>query len=139
MILTRRQLEEKLRKAGLRVTPQRFAILKHLVQSHDHPTADDIQRSVNRHFPAASRASVYNVVNVLRDAGMIREIFVDGPVVRYDANQEPHHHFSCRRCGRLYDLPWRIVPKLNLANVPDVGQVESYSISLRGVCGECSK
>lgn len=101
----RRAIEERLRVAGLRLTPQRYAILEHLMGSPDHPTADQIGASVNSRFPRASRATVYNTLRSLCDAGLVREVYLEAPAARYDANREPHHHFVCDRCGRLADVP----------------------------------
>ncbi|MGH9903906.1 MAG: Fur family transcriptional regulator, partial [Pyrinomonadaceae bacterium] len=88
----------------MRLTPQRFAVLDYLLRSRAHPTAEQIGAAVNRQFPRASRATVYNTLHALRDAGLVHEIFMNDAVARYDANIDPHHHFVCRACGRLEDV-----------------------------------
>src|SRR5512144_2401951 len=106
----RREIEQKLREKGLRVTVQRVAVLEFLSGTKSHPTADEVGATVNRRVSTASRASVYNVLHSLRDAGLVEEMVFEDAVARYDANLHRHHHFHCSRCGRVEDVPWEVVP-----------------------------
>src|SRR2546429_8796555 len=60
----------RLRLAGLRVTPQRYAVLEVLVRSESHPTAAQVGGGVNRRFPRALRATVYNALHTTCGAGL---------------------------------------------------------------------
>jgi Fe2+ or Zn2+ uptake regulation protein len=134
----RQSIEGRMRAAGMRVTPQRFAVLEYLAGTHEHPTAEQIGVAVNSRFPTASRASVYNVLHALRDAGMVHEIYLDDAVARYDANLAPHHHFICRACGLLDDVEWQIAP--NPPSAIGGGRVvDSYEVILRGLCADCGR
>jgi Fur family peroxide stress response transcriptional regulator len=121
----------------MRVTPQRFAVLEYLAGTQEHPTADQIGMAVNSRFPTASRASIYNVLHALRDAGLVHEIYLDDAVARYDANLGQHHHFICRRCGGLDDLDWQMAPDLQHA-IGGGRRVDSYEVILRGLCAKCN-
>ena len=137
----RAKIEARLREAQLKLTPQRFAVLEYLVRRRDaHPTADQISGDLNRRFPRASRATIYNTLNALRDAGLVHEIYVDDAVARYDANLDPHHHFVCRVCDRLEDVPARLL-SASLSDVtPGRGySVETYEVVMRGVCVACNR
>src|ERR687886_1591229 len=92
----RTNVDARLREAELRLTPQRFAVLEYLGRAEGHPTADQIAAEINRRFPRASRATIYNTLNALRDAGLVHEIYMDDAVARFDANLDRHHHFVCR-------------------------------------------
>ncbi len=131
------RIELRLRKAGLKLTPQRYAVLDYLVRSRIHPTAEQIRADLNRRFPRASRATVYNALNALRDAGLIHEVYMDDAVARYDANVDPHHHFICRKCGKLEDIPRDAVGALSHRGLPPDYHVEDYDVVLRGVCPAC--
>lgn len=135
----RLQVETRMHAAGLKLTPQRFAVLDYLIRNHTHPTADQITARLNNRFPRASRATIYNTLHALCEAGLVRELYVDGAVARYDALIEPHHHFVCRACGTLEDVQpaaVRAVPRCNL----DEGYcVESYQLVMRGVCASCKQ
>ncbi len=60
---------EALASRGHRVTPQRLAILEVLAKSEGHPTANQILRRVQRRFPMAGKATVYNTIRLLKDLG----------------------------------------------------------------------
>lgn len=138
---TRTKIETHLRAVDLKLTPQRFAVLDYLLRRRDtHPTADQISAGLNRRFPRASRATVYNTLKALKDAGLVHEIFMDDAIARYDANLDPHHHFVCHRCGRLEDVPAEML-RASLSDVtPGSGYiVESYEVVMRGVCAACGR
>ena len=128
-----------MRAVGLKLTPQRFAVLDFLVRSREHPTADQISAALNRRFPRASRATIYNTLNALRDAGLVHEVYMDDAVARFDANLDQHHHFVCRICDRLEDVPFDAVGELPARKLERGQMVENYEIVMRGVCAACQK
>jgi Fur family ferric uptake transcriptional regulator/Fur family peroxide stress response transcriptional regulator len=136
--LSQRQLDLLVRTRGLRLTPQRRAIVEFLENSHAHPTADEVFTAVNRRFPMTSKATVYNTLNLLKEADLVREVFKDG-AIRYDPNLAPHHHFLCRRCGRIDDIAWDLVPPFPLGRLPGNPRVDSVELTLRGLCAACRK
>jgi Fur family transcriptional regulator, peroxide stress response regulator len=135
----RSQIEERVRAVGLKLTPQRFAVLDFLVRSREHPTADKISAALNRRFPRASRATIYNTLNALRDAGLVHEVYMDDAVARFDANLDQHHHFVCRVCDRLEDVPFDAIGELPARKLERGHKVENYEIVMRGVCATCQK
>jgi Fur family peroxide stress response transcriptional regulator len=135
----RSQIEERVRAVGLKLTPQRYAVLDFLVRSREHPTADQISAALNRRFPRASRATVYNTLNALRDAGLVHEVYMDDAVARFDANLDEHHHFVCRVCDKLEDVPVEAIGELPTYKVWRGYKVENYEIVMRGVCAACQR
>src|SRR5437588_8535366 len=134
---TRSLIEVRVRAAGLKLTPQRFAVLDYLLSTFEHPTAEQIHSDLNRRFPRASRATVYNTLIALCDAGLVHAIYMDEAVARYDANVEPHHHFVCRVCGQLEDVPLSAVGRLSRCDLQAGYRVENYEVVMRGVCATC--
>lgn len=134
---TRDSLEARLREAELRLTPQRFAVLEYLTRAPGHPTADQIAAEINRRFPRASRATVYNALKALRDAGLVREVATEEALTRYESNVEPHHHFVCRSCGRIEDVPPGAVPAPSRVTLEGGPVVETVEVTLRGLCVAC--
>jgi len=133
----RELIEASLREAELKLTPQRYAVLEYLTRAAGHPTAEQIGAALNRRFPQASRATVYNNLNALRDAGLVREVrFADG-VARYESNVEAHHHFVCRACGRVEDVPAAAVRAAMPAELEGGHAVEDFEVVLRGLCASC--
>lgn len=79
------EIIDKLRERECRITPQRVAILKILLDSCDHPSVEEVYEQVRINFPTTSLATVYKTVNLLKEIGEILEIgFADGSN-RYDA------------------------------------------------------
>jgi len=129
--------EELLKEKGLRVTQPRVAVLAYLAGSDHHPTAEEVGAAVNRLVPTAARASIYNVLHSLKDAGLVGELFFDDAVVRYEANVGRHHHFVCSSCGGVADVPWDALPPLPKRRLPGGQSVVSYAVTLRGLCPRC--
>jgi Fur family peroxide stress response transcriptional regulator len=98
-------VEELLLTHGVKPTPQRAVIAEFLVQTHDHPTADEVFQAVSDKLPVPlSRATVYNTLNALVEAGVIKEVFTEPGRARYDANVTEHHHFVDIKTGRVLDI-----------------------------------
>src|ERR1700727_3303103 len=92
--------------SGLRCTPQRYAVMAFLMEHSRHPTAAEIFEAVNRADPRSSRATTYNNLRDLVQAGLVREVAVEGRAARCDAKGIPHHHFIFLRCGTVEDMEW---------------------------------
>ena len=137
--MDRSALAERLKEKGLRVTQQRVAVLEYLCATPSHPTAEEVGAAVNRAAPTTSRASVYNVLNSLKESGLIEELVFDDAVARYDANLGPHHHFLCTSCGAVHDVPFDALPALPKKRLATGHTVESVDVTLRGLCPGCAK
>jgi Fe2+ or Zn2+ uptake regulation protein len=137
-VIDRSTLVDRLKDKGLRVTQQRVAVLEYLCGTPTHPTAEEIGAAVNRLQPTTSRASVYNVLNSLKESGLIEELVFDDAVARYDANLGPHHHFLCTSCGAVHDVPFDALPPLPKKRLATGHTVESVDVTLRGLCPGCA-
>ncbi len=126
-----------LKSKGLRVTPQRFAVYANLLARTDHPTAEQILSDLNHDAPKSSQATVYSSLKALLDVGLVREVLLEGGVCRYDANVAPHHHFRCRSCGEIEDVAWDHFQAINFQGLRSGLQVESYELTLHGLCDRC--
>ncbi|MEW6545680.1 MAG: Fur family transcriptional regulator [Bacillota bacterium] len=101
-----------LRSAGLRVTPQRVAILGFLRGSKAHPSPEMVYRELKPVYPGLSLNTVYQTLHALEEAGLLRRISMEENVYRYDANVAPHVHLVCRGCGRVEDCDGDLGPLL---------------------------
>ncbi len=133
-----KDVESMAREKGLKMTPQRRAIIDFLQSAGHHPTTDEVLRSVNQRFPMTSRATVYNTIAWLKDAGMLQEIFESGNV-RLDPNFDRHHHFVCRKCGKVEDVGFELIDDLGICSLPKHQTIESFEIVIRGVCTACQE
>jgi Fur family peroxide stress response transcriptional regulator len=135
--MTSPDIRERLETGGLRCTSQRFAVMSFLLDHHDHPTAAEIFEAVNRVDPRLSRASTYNNLRDLVDAGLVRQVAAEGRAARYDARDEQHHHFICDRCGNVEDLQWHTV-KPPTAETLGKRTVRECELIVRGLCTKCA-
>ncbi|SIS51834.1 Fur family transcriptional regulator [Alicyclobacillus vulcanalis] len=128
-----------LKEAGLRVTPQREAILTFLLEYDGHATVDDIYSSLQSRFPSMSVSTVYNTVKQLSQVGLVKEIGVGDGASRFDMNVEPHHHLICVRCGALYDFYLEEPIRLSVPPEAQGFEIEDYHVEVRGVCPKCKE
>lgn len=96
-------LMKELRRKGYKVTPQRMAICDTLLNSRDHPTAEQVYLSLKKRYPSISMATVYQVLHLLTEMGMVQELGFSGWNSRYDPNVKPHVNVVCRACGKIVD------------------------------------
>jgi Fur family transcriptional regulator, peroxide stress response regulator len=130
------KVEELIQSRGLKMTPQRHAIVDYLENAENHPTAEEVFNTVNIKFPMTSRATVYNTLNWLKEAGLIQERF-EGDAIKFDPNCEQHHHFVCRQCGKLEDVGFDLIDSIGICTLPGQQTIESFEITLRGLCLDC--
>ena len=128
----RRSFEDR----GLRCTPQRYAVLAFLLECKRHPTAAEIFAAVNRLDPRSSRATTYNNLRDLVEAGLVREVAVEGRAARFDAKGMPHHHFICDRCGNVEDVEWYEVARPTSASFGK-RVLRECEVIFRGLCTKC--
>ena len=102
--------------------------------SNDHLTVEQIFAQVRGKQPKVVLATIYNNVNKLCEAGLIRRISVEGSPDRYDRIQR-HDHLVCRRCRRLTDLTFADLTESLCAEVG--GAFLSYDLKVFYLCPDC--
>ena len=130
-------IKRSLNGSGLRCTPQRFAVMASLMEPNRHPTAAEIFEAVNRVDPRSSRATTYNNLRDLVQAGLVREVAVEGRAARFDAKGMRHHHFICDRCGNVEDIEWYDVPRPASSSLGE-RIVRECELIFRGLCTKCA-
>ena len=108
-------ITEILREKGFKVTPQRLAIYKILMETSKHPTAEVIFGELQSQYPTMSLATVYKTIEVLKEMGLVSSLNVGEDSFRYDANMEPHIHMICQECNEVTDLFGMDLSALNAA------------------------
>lgn len=98
------EIRNKLIEKGLKVTPQRIAILEAIIKLNNHPTADNIIDYIRNHHPNIATATVYKVLDAFVAKELIRKVKTEKDVMRYDAVMERHHHLYCSESDRIEDF-----------------------------------
>jgi Fur family peroxide stress response transcriptional regulator len=130
-------IKRSLEGSGLRCTPQRYGVMAFLMEHTGHPTAVEIYEAVNRLGPRSSRATIYNNLRDLVQAGLVREVAVEGRTARFDAKAKKHHHFICDHCGNVEDIEWYDVPKPALGSLGK-RTLRECELIVRGLCTKCT-
>jgi Fe2+ or Zn2+ uptake regulation protein len=104
-----KRMLDKLASHGIQPTPQRIAVAEYVLNTVDHPTADEVWMSVRDRCPTLSRATVYNTLNLFAEKGLLKTQPLKEGVVVFDPHVTPHHHFIDEETGKVYDIPWEAV------------------------------
>jgi Fur family peroxide stress response transcriptional regulator len=133
-------LRKQFRAEGLRMTPQRMVIFEALLVAADHPSCEDLVSRLRPDMPSLSLDTVYRTVGTLERAGVLRKVATLEGVQRFDANLDPHHHFLCDTCHRIWDFPWESFDRLPAPEaIQDWMDIRVRQAELKGICGECLK
>jgi Fe2+ or Zn2+ uptake regulation protein len=128
-----------------RNTIQKVWVLQ-AAQALDHPSAEDIYRTIAKTYPGISRGTVYRNLHVLVESGSLRQIRIPNGPDRFDKTLRRHYHGVCRNCGAVVDTnlpqaaPWRTdgADQLPESLVLDSGFVaDDHSIVFWGLCADC--
>ena len=124
----------------LKYSRQREAIKTFLKNRTDHPTADTVYTCLREAYPNISLGTVYRNLSLLEQLGEISRISTGDSAEHYDGNMDPHQHFICSHCHKVYDVR---IPEIHsllgkaVENVP--GKIEAFHATFYGVCHECQK
>jgi Fe2+ or Zn2+ uptake regulation protein/O6-methylguanine-DNA--protein-cysteine methyltransferase len=125
---------EVLRALGLRSTPQRRAILLAFETGvAEHLSADEVHARASRELPDLGRGTVYATLAEFTEVGLLAAFGTADPV-RYETNTEPHDHFRCRLCLRLFDLASLAAAD---RSIPRGFTLERVQTRVEGVCADC--
>ena len=130
---------ESLRRAGLRVTAPRLAVLRAVLGDGQHRDAEAIAACARTQLGALSIQAVYDNLHVLETAGLVRRIQPSGHPARYEARVgDNHHHIVCRRCGFTADVDCTVGAAPCLEPSADHGFiVEEAEVIFWGICPRC--
>ncbi|SFB17031.1 Fur family transcriptional regulator, peroxide stress response regulator [Lentibacillus halodurans] len=143
MTVSDKKLQEAidtLRDSGVRITPQRHAVLEYLLNAMVHPTADDIYKALEGKFPNMSVATIYNNLRVLREIGLVRELTYGDSSSRFDYNSSEHYHIICEECGKIEDFHYPTLDEVeSLAEQVTGFEVSHHRMEIYGKCEDCQQ
>jgi len=132
--------QRKCREAGLKITPQRMAVYKVLIESKQHPSAEMVFRKVRDVIPNISLDTVNRTLLTLSEIGAASIVEGSGDVKRFDGKLETHQHFKCIKCRRIFDFHYK--PFDNIAVPKNISRrfaVLRKTVYFEGVCDLCRK
>lgn len=116
---------------GIQPSAQRVAIAAFVLETEEHPSADQVWARVKDTFPMLSRATTYNTLNLFVERGLLRELVLAEGRVVFDPNVGAHHHFIDEETGTIHDVPWTAIQVKNVDALKGY-DVREYQVVMRG-------
>ena len=126
------------RKAGLKLTHQRYKIYLELLNSSDHPAAEALYKRLLVKIPSISLDTVYRTLATLEQHGLISRVQTVESHARFEARLRHHHHLICSVCNEIMDFQWEGFDQSPLPQgLQEWGTVSSKQAVVYGVCSKC--
>ena len=128
-----------LRRAGLRVTAPRLAVLTALSSGSPHSSVDAVVSAVRAHLGDGSAQTVYNVLRTFSEVGLVRRIEPAGRPGLYELRVgDNHHHIVCRSCDAIVDVACAVgdTPCLTAADSSGF-EIDEAEVVFWGRCPKC--
>lgn len=132
-------LLDRLRQNGVRITPQRVAILEAITEKDGHITADEIFARINPLFPYVDISTVYRTLDFLTENGLLNVIDLGAGRAEYElVSRTPHHHLVCRHCKQVTSIDYELVQPLRDALLDQYGfAADIRHFAIFGLCRVC--
>ena len=130
-------LDQYIEGLGKRKTPERYVIMDLVLKTEGHHSADDIYAMLPDNYPI-SRATIYSTLSLLDDAGLVYSHQINGKTLYESAFEvEPHHHYVCRGCGKIWDFnDTNVTEAASACRTPRFHKLRS-SLYIYGICNAC--
>lgn len=123
---------------GQRRTRQREALAGILREAPGPLSVQELLSAAQRRVEGIGQATVYRTLRLLEEAGDIRPVAMPGGDILWEsAGRDHHHHFQCRSCSRVLDLPGCPV-HVDPGSLPNGFRLEGHELTLTGLCPDCA-
>ncbi len=134
-------IKQKLAEKGMKITPQRMAILEAIYELNNHPTAENIIEFIRKTYPNVAIGTVYKVLETLVENGLIKKVTTDRDFMRYDGVLDNHHHLYCSTCDLIEDyhdaeLDELLKKYFEAKNIPGF-KIEEFVLQIKGTFNKC--
>ena len=138
MTLLENSWPDRLRAAGMRVTPRRVAVLETL-DAHPHSSVDELHSRAEAALEHLTRQAVYVSLADFVDHGLVRKIEPPGSPARFETRTaDNHHHLVCEECGAIADVDCAVGAAPCLTPDDDAGYlVHTADVTYLGLCPAC--
>ena len=130
---------ERLRARGLRMTPQRRAIVSEVMRTNGHIAPTQVARKVQEDMPGVNPSTVYRTLSLLEEVGLLQHSHLESGAEYHKADEAQHVHLTCGRCGRDDALSIREAGKLaRLIREHHGFEADLTHFAITGLCRECA-
>ena len=134
-----RKFNDYLDAHGLRRTTERYAILNRIMGINGHFTIEELQQMIESDGFHVSRSTVYNTVELLMDAKMLRRHVFEGMQAQYERITLPHTHLICTNCGKVKEVRDPNFAAFMNARRFNAFNADHYSLYVYGTCSTCAR
>jgi len=134
-----RKFNDYLDAHGMRRTTERYAILRRIMDINGHFTVEELQQMIIDDGFRVSRSTVYNTVELLIDAKMLRRHVFEGMQAQYERITLPHTHLICTTCGRIKEVRDTNFAAFMNARRFNAFNTDHYSLYVYGTCSTCAR
>lgn len=124
---------------NIKPSVQRMAIMDYLLSHKTHPSIDEIYLALCKDIPTLSKTTVYNTLKLFVEHGAALMLTIDEKNACFDGDISLHAHFLCKKCGKIFDMPYsgevKQVEPVDM-NGFQVDEIHQY---YKGVCPACAK
>jgi len=136
-LVTQKEVEQFLRKKGIRPSYLRIKILEYFLVHHNHPSVNMIYEALGDAIPSLSKTSVYNTVSLYVQHNILEALGITANEQRYDLYRpKTHAHFLCEQCGKIWDVNLSHLEEDLTKQFSDF-LIKSQSLQFTGVCPCC--
>lgn len=122
-----------------RATSQRSAIWEALANASGPLLPEELLAEAQEHCESLGQATVYRALKRLEEERRVARVRTGDGRVRYEVAQAHHHHFHCRACDRVLDLPGCGLTARQLTrSLPRGYRLEDHEVVLHGLCADCT-
>jgi Fur family transcriptional regulator, ferric uptake regulator len=137
--MTANEALEGLRSRGVRMTPQREAIVRAVFGARGHVTAEAVHASVRRRMRGVNLTTVYRTLQLLESLGFVDHAHLGHEAATWTPAVGPgHHHLVCGSCGAVQELPAPILEPFTSSVRRATGfEVDLSHFAITGTCADC--
>lgn len=129
---------EILRGRGLRMTPQRRAIVAEIMRTQGHISPTELAQKVQSEMPGVNASTIYRTLALLEEVGVLAHAHMEGGAEYHRAEEAGHVHLTCSNCGAEDDLSIEEAEALvRLIESHRGFQPDLTHFAISGLCAEC--
>jgi Fur family ferric uptake transcriptional regulator len=133
------ELLDALRRRGLRMTPQRRAIVSEVMRARGHISPAAIARKVQGDMPGVNPSTIYRTLALLEEVGVLQHSHVEAGAEYHRAEEAHHVHLTCRNCGQDDELSIDEANRLQGLIRRHHGFVADLThFAITGLCRDCA-
>jgi Fur family ferric uptake transcriptional regulator len=127
-----------LRSRGLRMTPQRRAIVAEIMSTEGHINPADVARRVRERVPGVNPSTVYRTLGLLESLGIVSHAHLESGAEYHRSDEGQHVHLVCARCGGEESLSAAEADRLRAVIVEHRGFMPDFThFAVSGFCAAC--